>query len=151
MKTCSSTGKNQKQICQKKQTAFICTTLALALVNCTIGPSSDTTWLPTWIKGILPVDTNIKRLGIKIITFNSTQKANLQQSNFQMHLHESWKQTQHFILQWSKTKISNKILAKNVQTSLQCTVVYTVLMSSMSVEIRHPEFVSEAACVLTRR
>lgn len=26
----------------------------LALVNCTIGPSSDTTWFPTWMKGILP-------------------------------------------------------------------------------------------------
>lgn len=25
-----------------------------ALVNCTIGPSSDTTWFPTWMNGILP-------------------------------------------------------------------------------------------------
>lgn len=29
-----------------------------ALVNCTIGPSSDTTWFPTWMKGILPADGN---------------------------------------------------------------------------------------------
>lgn len=28
--------------------------LTLALVNWTIGPSSDTTWFPTWTKGTLP-------------------------------------------------------------------------------------------------
>lgn len=32
--------------------------LTFALVNCTIGPSSDTTWFPTWMKGILPADGN---------------------------------------------------------------------------------------------
>lgn len=28
----------------------------MALTNWTIGPSSDTTWFPTWIKGTLPVE-----------------------------------------------------------------------------------------------
>lgn len=30
--------------------------ITLALTNWTIGPSSDTTWFPTWIKGTLPVE-----------------------------------------------------------------------------------------------
>lgn len=29
-------------------------------MNCTIGPSSDTTWFPTWIKGILPTERQKK-------------------------------------------------------------------------------------------
>ena len=35
-------------------------THTLAFVNCTIGPSSDTTWFPTWIKGILPTERQKK-------------------------------------------------------------------------------------------
>lgn len=36
----------------------VCAHVTLALVNCTIGPSSDTTWFPTWTKGTLPGDTH---------------------------------------------------------------------------------------------
>lgn len=44
-------------------------THTFALVNCTIGPSSDTTWFPTWIKGILPAERQRKRTEtIKTIT-----------------------------------------------------------------------------------
>lgn len=38
--------------------------LTLALVNCTIGPSSDTTWFPTWMKGILPKAEQSKKTKI---------------------------------------------------------------------------------------
>lgn len=38
-----------------------------ALVNCTIGPSSDTTWFPTWMKGILPANRE-KNKNILVIT-----------------------------------------------------------------------------------
>lgn len=30
--------------------------ITFALTNWTIGPSSETTWFPTWIKGTLPVN-----------------------------------------------------------------------------------------------
>lgn len=40
--------------------------ITLALVNCTIGPSSDTTWFPTWMKGIFPMErTNIRNVGLE--------------------------------------------------------------------------------------
>lgn len=33
---------------------WACYCCTFALVNCTMGPSSDTTWFPTWMNGILP-------------------------------------------------------------------------------------------------
>ena len=49
----------------------VCAHVTLALVNCTIGPSSDTTWFPTWTKGTLPGDTHDQ---LSVYTHTNTNK-----------------------------------------------------------------------------